>query len=89
MYAEVADRFAARVHSDVKRAGKAIPFSTLFPGGAGRGTYVEFLQTCPSPARHFVERLYSRVIYVCQDFQMLSNSGLFSAREQILFTMHV
>lgn len=58
MDAEVADGFAAHVHNDVERAGKAIPYSALFPDGAGRGTYVEFLQTCPFPARHFVKRLY-------------------------------
>lgn len=77
MDAEVADGFAAHVHNDVERAGKAIPYSALFPDGAGRGTYVEFLQTCPFPARHFVKRLYSRIMYVCQDFQMSNNPSLF------------
>lgn len=89
MDAEVADRFAVNVHNDVERAGKAISHSALSPDGAGRGTYVEFLQTCPSPARHFVKRLYTRILYVCQDFQMSSNPSLFSAHEQILSTVHV
>lgn len=61
----------------------------LFPDGVGRGTYVEFLQMCPSPARHLVERLFSRILYVCQDFQMSSNASIFSAHEQILSTEHV
>lgn len=34
MDAEVADGFAVHVHNDVERAGEAILFSVLFPGGA-------------------------------------------------------
>jgi len=50
---------------------------------------VALLQTCPSPARHSVERLCSRILYVGQDFQMSSNPSLFLGREQILSTVHV
>lgn len=66
------------------------PYPTpLFPDGVGRGTYVEFLQMSPSPARHLVKRLFSRILYVCQDFQMSSSASIFSAHEQILSTVHI
>lgn len=62
MHAEVADGFAAHVHNAVERAGEARPYSPSFPGRAGRGTHTEFLQTCPSHAKHFVQRLCARIM---------------------------
>lgn len=62
MHAEVADGFAARVHNAVERAGEARPHSPSFPDGAGRGTHAEFLQTCPSHTRYFVQRLCARIM---------------------------